>query len=128
MAGINQAGLVTAFPHGARASVSRVEKNGVVACEGVHQSRPRSRSARRQQQVHLVAHHYIGMQSAIEPGQRLPRTLQVSLAIIVIQKARQTVVASVHNVLRYACKVESRMSGHAQASPVAQRRAIGDCR
>jgi len=68
------------------------------------------------------------VQPAVEPGQGLPQALQVALAIIVIQKTRQTVVATLHNVLRNTCEIESRKSGHAKASPPAGPRTISDYR
>ena len=56
------------------------------------------------------------------------QTAGVSLAIIVLQNARQPGVAALHDVSRDACEGESSISYHTQASPDAQRHAIGDCR
>jgi hypothetical protein len=54
------------------------------------------------------------MQPTIESQQCLPQTLQVTLAILVIQKTRQAIVPPPHHVLRNAGKFEAWKSGHAR--------------
>jgi len=56
----------------------------------------------------MVAHQHIGVQPATKPSQCLPQALQVALAIKVIQKTRQPVVAPLHHVLGNTGKIETR--------------------
>jgi hypothetical protein len=63
------------------------------------------------------------MQPATESPQRLPQALQVALAIEIIQKARQPIIAPPHHMLRNAGKIKARLSSHACsiAAPPADR-------
>jgi hypothetical protein len=45
-------------------------------------------------------------------SQRLQQTLQVLLSIVIVEKTRQPVIASLHHVLRNAGEVESRRASH----------------
>ena len=62
----------------------------------------------------MVAHQHIGVKLAAEAQQRLPQTLQIALAVLVVQKTQQTIVSPLHHVLRNAGKFETWKSGHAR--------------
>jgi hypothetical protein len=79
----------------------------------MHHLRHRARLKRGQQQMHMVAHQYIGVKLAAEAQQRLSQALQIALAILIVQKAWQTIVAPLHHVLRNTGKLEAWKSGHA---------------
>jgi len=63
----------------------------------------------------MVAHQHIGVQPATEPPQCLPQALQVALAVKVIQKTRQPVVAPLHHVLGNTGKIKTRLASHAHS-------------
>ncbi len=91
------------------------DTNGsIVAREGMHQPRQGTDLARRYQQMHMVAHQHIRMQATTKSQKRLPQTLEVALAILVIQKTAQAIVASLHNMLRNTGKFKAWESGHAR--------------
>jgi hypothetical protein len=89
-AGLNQPAptdpphLLPAAPHDHFGRPWR-DQTGVVARERVHQPGHRPGTAGHQQQVRMVAHQYVGVQPVIEPGQPLPQTLQIPLAVFVVQ-------------------------------------------
>jgi hypothetical protein len=89
-----------------------LETAHVVALEGLHQPRQRARLAWCQQQMHVVAHQHIGMQPASEAQPCVALAWQVSLAILIVQKARQPVVSTLHHVLRNAGEIETWRSGY----------------
>ena len=60
----------------------------------------------------MVVHQHIGVKLAVETQQRLPQTLQITLAVLVVQKTQQTIVAPLHHVLRNAGKFETWKSSH----------------
>lgn len=112
---VHQTCLVAPFPQGARATVATIEQPGIVPRERMHQARQGSLLARRHQQVHVVAHQYIGMQPAPKSPQHLPQALQVALAVEIIQKAWQSIVAPLHHMLRNAGKIKARLASHAHS-------------
>lgn len=52
------------------------------------------------------------MQLAARGEQRLPQQLAIAGAISAVQEARKAIVATLHDVLRNAWQVESRLAGH----------------
>src|SRR3546814_1668178 len=91
--GVHQTRLVAPFPECAGTAMTAIEQTHIVARKGVHQSRHCASFLWRQQQVHVVAHQYVRMQLASEARQPMAKTLKVALAIIIVEKARQPVVA-----------------------------------
>ncbi len=55
--------------------------------------------------MRVIVHQHVGVQLTTKACQRTPQALQVALTIIVIQKARQPIVATLDNVLRDTGKV-----------------------
>jgi hypothetical protein len=70
-----------------------VEQTGIVARERMHQPRQGTHLARRHQQMNMIAHQHIRVQATSKSHQHMPQALQVALAILVVQKARQAIVA-----------------------------------
>jgi hypothetical protein len=89
-----------------------IEQTGIVARERMHQPRQGTHLARRHQQMNMIAHQHIRVQATSKSHQRMPQALQVALAILVVQKARQAIVAPLHHVLRNTGKFETWKSGH----------------
>lgn len=110
--GVHKACLVPPLPERPRAAVTSIEQPGVVAGEGMHQPRDRARLVRRQQRVDVIAHQDVGVQTATEARHPIPQTLQIPLPILVIEKTRQPIVASLHDVLRDIGQVETREPCH----------------
>jgi hypothetical protein len=71
-----------------------------------------ARLFRRQQQVHMVAHQYVCVQLASEAQQHVTKTLRVALAIRIVEKARQSIVASLHHVLGNSGQIEAGEACH----------------
>ena len=100
-------GLAALFPQRSSATVPAVEQTHAVAREGMHQPRPRARLARCQQQMHVVTHQHLGVQPASAAQPCVALALQVTLAILIVQKARQPAVPALHHVLRNAGKIDT---------------------
>src|SRR3546814_20957679 len=64
------------------------------------------------EEVAMIVHQDIGMQTAVRRRQRLPQALQVAQSIAIIQEAGQAVVATLHYVLRAVGPVEAGEAGH----------------
>src|SRR3546814_4637045 len=64
------------------------------------------------EEVDMIVHQDIGMQTAVRRRQRLPQELQVAQSIAIIQEAGQAVVATLHYVLRDVGQVEAGEAGH----------------
>ena len=71
----------------------------------------------RYQQMGVVAHQHIGMQHAAVPKQCFSQALQVTLPILVVEEAGQSVVAALDHMLRHTGDVGTRKPGHADISP-----------
>lgn len=104
----------SAPPECSGTAVPAIEQTRIVARKSMHQPRDCARLFRRKQQVHMVAHQHIGVQSASEAQECMAQALQVTLAIFIVQKARQPVVAPLHYVLWNAGDIVAWMSGHAR--------------
>jgi hypothetical protein len=104
---VDQAGFVAAFPERAGPAVARVELAHVLAPELLHQSCDRTDFRRCQQQVHTVAHEYVGVQGDAGREQGFAQQCQVARAVIVVENARQAVVAALDDVLRNTGEVKA---------------------
>lgn len=69
----------------------------------------------------MVAHQYVGMQGTAVPEQCFFQALQITLPILVIEEARQAVVATLDHMLRHAGKVGAWKSSHGDTSLDASR-------
>src|SRR5699024_4228332 len=65
------------------------------------------------QQMDVVVHQYIGMQSALGRKQCFVKQGPVALTVDVVEKAGQAVVAALNNMLRDVREIESGLSSHA---------------
>ena len=76
----------------------------------------------------MVVHQHVGVQPAVAGQQGFTQQLAIAGAVLVVQEARQAVVAALHDVLRDAGEVDAGVSGHggslARAAPVAHRSAL----
>jgi hypothetical protein len=61
----------------------------------------------------MVGHQHVGMELAVLPLQRLAHPAKVGVAILVIEEAGSTIVASLHDVQRYTVDGDPRVPGHA---------------
>ena len=109
---IDQAGLVPTFPQRSGARVARVELPDIAPAELLHQATCGTHFGRRCQQVDVVVHQYIGVQRAARGEQRLPQQLAIAGAISVVEEAAKAIASTLHDVLRNAWQVESRLAGH----------------
>ena len=109
---IDQAGLVPTFPERSGARVARVELPDIAPAELLHQATCGTHCGRRCQQVDVVVHQYIGVQLAARGEQRLPQQLAIAGAIRVVEEAGKAIVSTLHDVLRNAWQVESRLASH----------------
>lgn len=64
----------------------------------------------------MVAHQHVGVQGAAIAKQRFSQALQVTLPVLIIEEARQAIVAALDHVLWHTGDVETRESGHAGIS------------
>lgn len=92
--------------------------------------RHRAHLVRCHQKVQVVAHQHIRMQPASETQQRVAHALHVALAILVVRKAWQSIVAPLHDVLPNSGEVVAWKSGHAASiagESLARRSVHGVC-
>jgi hypothetical protein len=85
-----------------------VEQARIVASEGLRHARHSPDFARRDQQMHMVAHQHIRVQPASVTGQRLAETLQIALPVPVVEETRHAIVAALHQMLGNAGKIGTR--------------------
>lgn len=102
---VDQTGLVTALPQCASTPMTSVELANVATSELLHKAGDGSDLWWRGQQMHMVVHQHICVQPASRVEQCFAKQRQVALAIVVVEKARQTIVAALNDVLRNVGKV-----------------------
>ena len=101
-----------------------IELADVGAPELLHHGRDGAGRGRRDQKVDVVVHEHVGVQCAAGGEQRLAEQVQVAVAVVVIQKAGQAVVAALDDMLGNAREVESGLPGHASRFVRAARAAV----
>jgi hypothetical protein len=80
----------------------------------MHQSRYRTWLIRRKQKMGVIAHQHVGMQSTTKTWQGPSQKLKIALPIVVVEKAWQSVVSPLHDVLRNVGNIVTRRAGHAR--------------
>ena len=110
---VDQACLVAALPQCSGTPMTDIELADVAASEFLHQASNRADVGRRDQQMNVIVHQHISVQSAACIQQRFAQQGDIALSIVLVEKAGQAVVAALDDVLRNAGQVESWLSGHA---------------
>jgi hypothetical protein len=109
---VDEAGFVAAFSHCSGTLATRVELTDIGTSEFLHEASDGSDFGWRGQQMDVVAHQYVCVQSGSGVEQCFAKQHQVMLPIVVVEKAGQSIVAALDNVLRNIGQVESWLSGH----------------
>lgn len=92
--------------------VASVELTHVAAPEFLHEASNDANFRWRDEQVHVIFHQDVGVQSATCVEQRFAQKCRIALPIVIVKKAGQSIVAALDNVLGNLRQVESRLSGH----------------
>ena len=109
---VDQACFVAAFLQCSGTRVARVELPDMTTPEFLHETSDGSDIGWRRQEMDVVVHQYVRVQIAPCVEQCFAKQGQVALPIIVVEKAGQSIVTSLDNVLRNAGQVASWLSGH----------------
>lgn len=109
---LRQRGFIAAVPQGAGTAVGGVDVLHVAPPEGDDKPGDGFRPLRRDQQVDMVSHERVGMQRAAFLFKRLAQPVKVGPVIFFGEEAGLTVVSALHDVQRYAIKVDARATGH----------------
>jgi hypothetical protein len=67
---------------------------------------------RRQEQMHVVGHEYVGMQAALRLGQCLAQPMQVAAIVILMEEARLAIMSPLHDVQWLVVQVNTRPPWH----------------
>ena len=112
LGGVDQAGLVAAFPQRAGAAVAGVELPDVLAAKALHQLADGASAGRGHQQVHVVVHQDVGVHLAPCGEHCFVQQLTIVGAVFVAQETGERIAAALHHVLRDARQVKAWESGH----------------
>jgi hypothetical protein len=109
---VDQTGLETTLPQCSRATVARIEAPNIAPSQRLHHPRYRARLAGRDQQVHVIGHQYVGMQSALEATRGSIEFVSIEQIVVFRRKARLTIVATLYDVLSNTRQINSRLARH----------------
>src|SRR3546814_19937138 len=90
---VDQARLVSPFPQGPGAGVPGIEQADVVGAESLHQTANVTCILRGNEEVDMIVHQDIGMQTAVRRRPRLPPELKVSQSTEYIKEPGQAGVS-----------------------------------
>jgi 23S rRNA maturation mini-RNase III len=63
--------------------------------------------------VDVIAHEHVRVKLASRRRKRLTRQVQIAVSIFIVEKTRQAIIATLHDMLRDAGKIQSRKARHA---------------
>ena len=109
---IDQACLVATLPERSRSPMAGIEQCDIAPAHLLHENADGAGFTRSQQQMNVVVHKDVSMQPAAGRVQRFPEDGQVVKAILIVQEAREAIVAALHDMLRNIGQVDSGKSGH----------------
>ena len=99
---VDQTGFVSAIPQRAGPSVLAVDVLNVAPSERHHQIRNRRNVGRGDQQMHVIRHQTIRMQSHAARAEREAQPVQVSAVVLQVKEAAPAIVSALHDVQRHA--------------------------
>jgi hypothetical protein len=96
--GLDQRGLVAAIPQGAGAPVGAIDVLDVAAAHRDEQPRHRAGVRRAEEQMDVIGHQHVGVETAALPPQRLVQPAKIGVPVLLVEEAGATVVAPLHDM------------------------------
>ena len=113
--GLDQRGLVTAFPQGAAATVGGVDVLHVAPAKGDDEPRDGFGALGRDKEMDVVCHQGVGMKRATLFLQGFAQPVEVGLVVLFSEEAGFAVMPALHDVQGYSVEMDAGASGHGQA-------------
>ena len=85
---IYKAGFVASFPKRSCTAMTGIEQGYIASAEALHHAGNSTRRRRGDEQMHMIAHQYIGVQAAIGLEQRILQQAEIAQPVVIVQKAR----------------------------------------
>lgn len=63
----------------------------------------------------MIVHQHIGVKNAPRMQQSFAKQLEITVSIAVIEKTKQSIIATLHDVLRNIGEIKSRLACHARS-------------
>lgn len=111
--GVDETRLEAPLPKGSAATVTGVETCHVTTAELLHHRRYHAPSCARHEQVDVIGHQHVGVDSAVVLTGSVREVLPVGGIVILGEETRLPVVAALDDVLGHARQVEAGLAGHA---------------
>jgi hypothetical protein len=122
---VYEAGLESTVPQRSGSLHRVVEEADIATPDALHQPAYAPGTSRGDQQVHVVAHQNVGVDTALEAHRLFEQVAKVFQVVDPMHEAWPTVDAPLHDVLGDRCGVETAWPGHA---PTMRRARAKGCR